>query len=374
MRRVTRLRWVLPGICLLGALSSGIGGAHAAPPPPGSTAAVSSEAANARRKAHRAFGARRWAEAEAGFEAALAAPDAAEMTAVQRAEVLGYLGLSELEQGKHREAAEHLGQSLEQDASLDRGLARWFTRAFNRAIAHVGRIYVAASPPDAEILMDGEPIGTGATVHELFVAPGTYTLRARLSGHGEVSQRVEVAAGGTVGAALQLARLPDAPARTPEPVATPSEPAAPAAASAARPAAPGPWASWPGTLRIAGIAVTTAAVSTGAVLMLRASRLDGDLGERIDGLHRDPAWTSGACLATPRPPVCAELRRLRVQRDWAGAFGAALVTTGAVIGAATAASFLVDLSSQGSTQVQSGLRVVPVTTAQQVGVMALGAW
>ncbi|MGK4002452.1 hypothetical protein WMF31_07505 [Sorangium sp. So ce1036] len=227
-------------------------------------------------------------------------------------------------------------------------------------------------PPRPTPRSDGEPIGTGATVHELFVAPGTYTLRARLSGHGEVSQRVEVAAGRTVGAALQLARLPDAPA--PEPVARKSEPVAPAAAPAARAAAPGPWASWPGTLRIAGIAVTTATVSAGAVFMLRASRIDGDLGERIDGLHRDPAWTSGACRAAPQPPACPELHRLREQRDRAGAIGTALVATGAVVGAATAASFFVDLSSQGSTQARSGLRVVPVMATQQVGVMALGLW
>lgn len=324
----------------------------------------------ARQKAQRAFGERRWAEAEASFEAALAVPDAAGMTAAQRAEVLGFLGLSELEQGKHREAAEHLGQGLEQDAALNQALLRRFTRAFDAAVEHVGRIYVAASPPDAEILMDGEPIGTGATAHELFVEPGTYTLRARLSGYGEVSQRIEIAAGRTVGAALQLARAVDAPARAPEPSATRSEPVKPAAPAAA----PGPWASWPGMLRIAGVAVTTAAVSTGAVFMLRASVLDGDLDERIDGLHREPAWTSGACRAAPQPSACPELHWMRVQRDRSGALGTALVATGAVVGAVTAASFFVDLSVLRSTPARSGVRLVPAATAQQVGVMALGVW
>lgn len=155
---MTLLRSALSGICLLGVLGSGIGLARAAPALTESAAAM-----KARQKARIAFGARKWTEAEASFEAVLAAPDAAGMTAVQRAEVLGYLGLCELEQGKHREAAEHPGQSLEQDAALNRALLDMFTRAFNRAAERVGRIYVAASPPDAEILMDGEPIGTGAT-------------------------------------------------------------------------------------------------------------------------------------------------------------------------------------------------------------------
>ncbi|WP_437765178.1 PEGA domain-containing protein [Sorangium sp. So ce281] len=380
---MTLLRSALSGICLLGVLGSGIGLARAAP----ALATESAAAMKARQKARIAFGARKWTEAEASFEAVLAAPDAG-MTAVQRAEVLGYLGLCELEQGKHREAAEHLGKSLEQDAALSRALLDRFTRAFNRAIEHVGRIYVAASPPDAEILLDGEPVGTGATVHELFVAPGTYTLRARLSGHGEGSQRVEVDAGETVSAALQLvraadaparaadapARAADAPARAPDPGAARSEPITPAAASAAPEAAPGPWASWPGTLRITGIAVTTAAVSAGAVFMLRANRLDGDLRERIDGLHRDPAWTSGACREAPQPSACPELRWMREQRDRSGVVGTALVATGAVVGAVTAASFFVDLSFLRSTPARSGLRLVPVTTAQQVGVVAFGAW
>jgi hypothetical protein len=374
VRRVTRWRSVVGGICLVGALGSGIGLARAAPGPAGPLAAGSAGVMEAHQQARRAFGARRWAEAEASFEAVLAAPEAAGMTAVQRAEVLGYLGLCELEQGKHREAAEHLGQSLEQDAALNRALLDRFTRAFNRAAKRVGRIYVAASPPDAEILLDGEPIGTGATVHELFVAPGAYTLRARLSGHGEGLQLVEVDAGKTVSAALQLVRAADAPARAPDPGASKSAPVKPAAASAAPAAAPGPWASWPGTLRITGIAVTTAAVSAGAVFMVRASRLDGDLGERIDGLHRDPAWTSGACREAPQPSACPELHGMRVQRDRSGAVGTALVATGAVVGAVTAASFFVDLSSLRSTSARTGLRLVPAMAPQQVGVVALGVW
>ncbi|WP_437713336.1 PEGA domain-containing protein [Sorangium sp. So ce448] len=360
-----RLRSVLLRSCLLGALISATALSRAAPPPGGSPPA----AAALRQQARIAFFGRRWADAEARFEAALTAPDAAGMTEVQLAEVLGYLGLSELEQGKHREAAEHLGESLDHDAVLKETLVRRFTSGFNKALEHVGRIYVAAAPPDAEVLLDGEPIGTGATVLELFVDPGTYTLRARLSGYGELSQRVELAAGATVGAALTLLPVVEAPPRVPEPSAKDIRPVAPAAAPA-----PGLWASWPGALRIAGIAVTTAAVSSGAVFMLRASVLDGDISERIDGLNRDPAWTSDACRESPQPSACPELHRLREQRDRSGVLGTALVATGAVVGAATAASFFIDSSSPRSTPATTALRVVPVTTAHQIGVMALGAW
>lgn len=238
---MTRLRLVLYGICLVGALGSDVGHARAEPALEAPRVTENPAARKALQKAGRAFAARRWEEAEVTFKAMLAAPDAAGMTAAQRAELLGYLGLCELEQGKHREAAEHLGQSLEQDAALHEALVRRFTRAFNKAVEHVGRIYVAASPPDAEILVDGEPIGTGAAAHELFVEPGTYTLRARLSGYGEVSQRVEVAAGRTVRAALQLARAADAPAgahvdlgRVPRSAAAPGVPRAPTPSRAAR--------------------------------------------------------------------------------------------------------------------------------------------
>ncbi|WP_437589291.1 PEGA domain-containing protein [Sorangium sp. So ce1000] len=360
-----RLRSVLLRCCLLGALSSATGLSSAAPPPGGAQPA----AATLRQKAWIAFVNRRWADAEASFEAALAAPDAAGMTEVQQAEILGYLGLSELEQGKHREAAEHLGDSLDHDAVLKAALVRRFTSGFKKALEHVGRIYAAAAPPDAEILLDGEPVGTGTTVLELFVDPGTHTLQARLSGYSELSQRVEVAVGATVGAALTLSRVAPPPRRAPEPSVKKSGPVGPAAAPA-----PGPWASWPGALRIAGIAVTTAAVSSGAVFMLRASSLDGDIGERIDGLSRDPAWTSDACSKAPQPSACPELHRLRVQRDTSGVLGTALVATGAVVGAVTVASFFTDLSFLQSTPARTSLRVLPATTAQQIGVVALGAW
>ncbi|WP_437278172.1 PEGA domain-containing protein [Sorangium sp. So ce375] len=362
---MTRLRSVLLRCCLLGALISATGPSRAAPPPGGAQPA----AAALRQKARIAFLTRRWADAEAGFEAALAAPDASGMTEVQQAEILGYLGLSELEQGKHREAADHLAESLDHDAVLKEPLLRRFTSGFNKALEHVGRIYVTAAPPDAEILLDGEPRGSGTTVLELFVDPGVHTLQARLSGYEELSQRVEVAGGATVGAALTLSRVAPPPPRAPEPSAKKSAPVGPAAAPA-----PGPWASWPGALRIAGIAVTTAAVSSGAVFMLRASALDGDIRERIDGLSRDPAWTSDACSKAPQPSACPELHRLRVQRDTSGALGTALVVTGAVVGAATAASLFVGSSSPRSEPARTALQVLPVTTAHQIGVVALGAW
>ncbi|WP_438033911.1 PEGA domain-containing protein [Sorangium sp. So ce204] len=359
-----RLRSVLLRCCLLGALIGATAPSRAAPPPGGAPPA----AAALRQQARIAFFGRRWADAEARFEAALAAPDAAGMTEAQLAEVLGYLGLSELEQGKHREAAEHLGESLEHDAALKEALVRRFTSAFNKALEHVGRIYVAAAPPDAEVLLDGEPIGTGATVLELFVDPGKHTVLARLSGYEELSQRVEIAAGGTVGAALTLSRVAPPPPPAPEPSAKKSEPVAPAAAP------PGPWTSWPGTLRIAGIAVTTAAISSGTVFMLRANVLDGDIDERGDGLDRDPAWTSDACRQVPQPSACPELHRLRVQRDTSRALGAALVATGVVVGAATVVSFFAGSSSPRANAAPAALRVLPVTTAQQIGVVALGAW
>lgn len=360
-----RLRSVLLRCCLLGALLGATAPSRAAPPPGGSPPA----AAALRQQARIAFFGRRWADAEARFEAALAAPDAAGMTEVQLAEVLGYLGLSELEQGKHREAAEHLGESLDHDAVLKEPLVRRFKSGFNKALEHVGRIYVAAAPPDAEVLLDGEPIGTGATVLELFVDPGTHRLQARLSGYEELSQRVEIAAGATVGATLTLSRVAPPPPPAPEPSAKKSAPAGPAA-----PPAPGPWASWPGALRVAGIAVTTAAVSSGAVFMLRASALDGDIDERIEGLSRDPAWTSDACSKAPQPSACPELHRLRVQRDRSGVLGAALVATGAVVGAATVASFVPHISFDRSKPGTTALRVLPVTAAHQIGVVALGAW
>lgn len=327
------------------------------------------------RRGRQARAARRWAEAEAALEAALDSESAARLTPLQRAEVMGEVGLCEIEQRKYRDAAEHLSRSLDHFLELRPAFRRQLNNARTEAQKHVGRIFFSADPPDAAVLLDGELMGRAAVTVELFVEPGKHTIRAQLGGYQDVRQTFDIAAGQSHQISLSLPK-------TPEPLARVKEAAsetwrAPRAASTPRVVEPGVWASWPGMLRIGGIALTTATLSAGAVLMIRSSALTDDIHERIDGLNDDPRWTSYSCRQAPHLSACAELRHLQANRDVAGEVGTAMVATGAVLGAVTAASFFVtDFSSlrAGPPRDRISVSALPMITGQQVLLTIRGAW
>ncbi|MCC6558747.1 MAG: hypothetical protein IT372_37920, partial [Polyangiaceae bacterium] len=67
---------------------------------------------DALRRGRIARDAARWADAEAAFRAALAAASPGHAAAPLRAEIIGEIGLAELGQKKHRDAADHLDEAL----------------------------------------------------------------------------------------------------------------------------------------------------------------------------------------------------------------------------------------------------------------------
>ncbi|WP_437314411.1 hypothetical protein [Sorangium sp. So ce385] len=274
---------------------------------------------------------------------------------------------------KYREAAEHLAWSLEQREALPAALQLRFEEGLRKATTHVATLLLAVDPPDAEVLVDGKPVGRTARTHKLFFESGQHMVRARAPGREESLQVFTAMPGKEHEMLMQLPRSSGSTKEVA--AAAPKEaPKALSSALAVPTQAPSRWASWPGTLRIAGIAVTTATVSVGSLLMIRASRLDGDLSERRDGLNREPTTNSSMCWQAPQRSACAELLRLRDERNLSGVAGTALVIVGGVIGAATAASFFTDFSFLGRTPARERIHVSPAATGQAVGVRIEGLW
>ncbi|XXX73950.1 tetratricopeptide repeat protein [Sorangium sp. So ce134] len=325
------------------------------------------------RAAQRARAAGRWTEAYDAYKAALDAAEPSSTTERERAEIAGELGLCALMLRRYRDAAEHLAWSLEQREALPVALQLRFEDGLRKATTHVATLLLAVDPPDAEVLVDGKSVGRTARTHKLFFEAGQHMVRARAPGREESLQMFTAMPGQEHEMLMQLPRSSGSTKEVAE--AAPKEaPKALSSTLAVRSQAPSPWASWPGTLRIAGIAVTTATVSVGSLLMIRASRLDGDLRERRDGLNRDPTTSSSMCWQAPQHSACAELLRLRDERNLSGVAGTALVIAGGVIGAATAASFFTDFSFLGLTPAQERIHVSPVATGQGVGVRIEGLW
>ncbi|WP_234023408.1 tetratricopeptide repeat protein [Sorangium cellulosum] len=321
------------------------------------------------RRARKARDAGRWTEAHAAFKAAFEATERASVGERERAEIAGELGLCELALRQYRDAAEHLAWSLDQREALPPAQQKRFGEGLRTAATYVATLVLAVDPPDADILIDGRSIGRTARTHRLFFEPGRHMVRARAPGREETIHQLRAVAGAEHEISIQLPRTtPGSSKESARPTPTSA-----GTSSTARAPAPGPWASWPGTLRITGIGLTTATASFGALFMVHASAADGDLEEHNRKLDK-LGFTSWACREPSPPATCSELARLRRQRDQFAALGTAMMVASGVIGTATVASFFTDIAFTRSEPARDRLAFSPVATPQQVGLVAYGAW
>ncbi|WP_437294892.1 hypothetical protein [Sorangium sp. So ce426] len=335
------------------------------------------------RRGQRARNAGRWSEAYAAYKAAFDAADPATSTERERAEIAGELGLCEVALHRYRDAAEHLAKSLEQREALPDALERRFQAGQREAVKRVATLVLSVDPPDAEVLIDGERVGRTARTYTLFFEPGKHVMvRGRAPGHADAFQGFLGVVGAEHQMTMELSRAAAASAtearsrRDTAPATPPALRTLPAerALSAASAKAPSPWASWPGTLRITGIAVTTAGVAVGTILMSHAGKLDDDLSARRDWLQSEPSSSTSMCWQAPRSSPCGELARLQDARNTFGRAGLATVITGGVVGAVTAASFFTDFSFLRFKPAQDRVNVSPVANGNEIGARLEGVW
>ncbi|WCQ90646.1 MULTISPECIES: tetratricopeptide repeat protein [Sorangium] len=330
------------------------------------------------RRGQRARNAGRWTEAYAAYKAAFEATDPTTSTERERAEIAGELGLCEVALHKYRDAAEHLAKSLEQREALPDALERRFEAGQREAVKRVATLLLSVDPPDAEVLIGGERIGRTARTYTLFFEPGQHVMvRAHAPGRTEAFQSFRSVVGAEHEMTLEL--LPRAVASSANEASSakdtaPATPPPLRTLPAARAQAPSPWASWPGTLRITGIAVTTAGVTVGTILMVRAGKLDDDLSARRARLQSEPSSSASMCWQAPRDSPCGELARLLDARNMHGRAGLATVITGGVVGAVTAASFFTDFSFLRFTPAQDRVDVSPVANGSEIGARIEGVW
>ncbi|XXX77402.1 hypothetical protein WMF30_01335 [Sorangium sp. So ce134] len=340
------------------------------PAPPRSDA---STAKDHLRRARRAQAAGQWTEAQTAYKAALEAIDATSGTEKESAEIAGELGLCELALRKYRDAAEHLAWSLERRKVLSRAQQKKFGDGLAKAESFVATLYLSVDPPDAEVLIDGTLIGRPRRTYALFFEPGKHMVRARARGREEAFQSLDARAGTETSMTIQLPRAAvssageDAPAGPARKAATDAQ----GARTAAR--APAPRASWPGTLRIGGVALTTATAGVGAVLLLRAHVVHTNLQE-ANIARREQGWAPDACRAASAPAACRDIQAQVKERNLFATLGKVSLATSAAFGIATAASLLTEIAVFGGAPPAEGLRVVPLTTSERAGVLLEGAW
>ncbi|HTN91893.1 MAG TPA: PEGA domain-containing protein [Sorangium sp.] len=367
-----RARCAFVTCVFLGSVAALEGAADAREPQAISGPHEASTTANPLRLARQARDAGRWVEAEAAYELALKAADAAWTTDAERAEIAAELGLCELALAMYRDAADHLAQSLRHRDALHSGLAKRAEEGLKKAESRVVTFYLGVSPPDAQVFIDGKPLGRPAPTYELFLEPGQHTVRARLTGHTEAVSAFEGQAGKESSLTLKLPRAPErgeaggggAPGAAGGGPARPGDTAARPAARAALPLT---------ELRIGGAALATAALAAGTVFLLRAHVLDGNLAER-EMVFRGQGWTPTTCWWPKAPSACGEIHNDLAERDLFATIGNVALATGAVFGIATAASFLAEGWILDEAPARGGVQVVPSATGTQAGLVLQGVW
>lgn len=190
--------------------------AAGAPPalaaPPAAAGSTSSAAADPLSVADAARRAGRLADAAAAYKAALEAAERDQVPEERRARIAGELGMCELALERYVDAADHLAFAIHQALTPEE--ARRFLRGLKEAEAQVVTITISANPADAEVLIDGKPIGYVAPTYEVHVLPGSHIVRGRLPGHFTDEAEMNVSRGGTAVVSL---RLREAPLRLPAP-------------------------------------------------------------------------------------------------------------------------------------------------------------
>ncbi|KYG01025.1 hypothetical protein BE20_53985 [Sorangium cellulosum] len=319
-------------LALSAALALGVVPASAEPDASGrSPASAAPTAETASRDAlHRADEARRvgrFADAADAYRAALEEHRDPALPLAKRAEVLGELGLCELALGAHRDAAEHLHVSLQHRSLLSVEQQRRFEAAQKQAEREVGTLFLAVSPRDAEVLLDGKSLGASRPTHVVFVEPGPHTIRARLAGYADATAALQAARGSSSSVTLTL------PARTSSPAPSPEVSGAPARAPA--PAeAPGAPAN---TLRRIALGTAAAGVVLGVGFWVAAGVLDGVVDERAASLRARGG--SGACNGTAFPTECKHQEFLIARRDGVGAAAIAVLVASGALGALAVSSY-----------------------------------
>ncbi|MCC6555124.1 MAG: hypothetical protein IT372_19320 [Polyangiaceae bacterium] len=228
---------------------------------------------------------------------------------------------------------------------------------------------IGVEPPDAELSLDGKPFSKRETTHEVFVEPGQHTIRARLAGHTDAVHTFEALAGKNHEVSLQLPRSIEANGalrfpRSPELNSTSAPATAP---SSETPAEPSPAAA---AVRTTGLVLTGSAVVLGVSLLAWGAHTASDAQDRVTELQKK-GWATNACLGPDAPVECQELASAHKRRAQLVEAGIASLAVGGGLAVLTAASYvLLTLDPAPDT----GVRVVPLATAQAAGLSFHGSW
>jgi hypothetical protein len=326
----------LSALCLVALLSALPGVAYAIEPPPPNpeSTVMTDKARQLYEEGLAAIQKSKWLEARAALVAA--------WSLTKHWQIAANLAGCELELGKYRDAAEHAAYYLK-NAPPDRSARA--EAQLNRAKEKIGTLTVGVDDAGAEVLVDEVVVGQSPLRDPIYLDPGEHRVLVRRSGRPDVVQGVTLAAGES-----RAITMKDE-AQVPPPPVTPQKPRLPTAVLVVT-----------GVLGAGGVAVgaglTAAANGKGSE---RATLL-AKLGD--SGCAGGTGAVSGDCTKL--------LNAAKSQSTLSNAAIAGFVS-GGVFAVATAGLGLW-ASSKPATRERTQIRVAPVVSATDRGVVMVGTW
>ena len=156
------------------------------------------------------------------YEAALIGFEKAFESSPDNPRLLWNIGRCLEELGRHEESLERFERYLEIEVDDSKGIRDALTKVAKLRAAAAPKsatLRVETTPPKAQVLVDGEPVGTAPVL--LDVPEGDHVIAARLAGYADAETKVS-ATGGQA-AVISLA-LPELPKEAPPTQAAPASP------------------------------------------------------------------------------------------------------------------------------------------------------
>ena len=236
---------------------------------------------------------------------------------------------------------------IERPEEIDR-----LRKALEELKQRVGSVSVIVNRPGADVLVDGDAVGTSPLSGEVYVDVGPHHVEARLPGSVPVSERLDALAGEEYRVELNLAPSSEEPAKASSPTASAPVDSAPAPVEPKRSYTPA----------IVAASIGGAALIGGVVSLVVSANRDAQAREELDELSGlNPC---GQGIDSSRAARCDEIAK---KADSAETFRA-LGFVG--LGAALAAGAVTYVLWPSSTSERVGAAVVPSVSSSGGGFFA----
>lgn len=292
-------------------------------------------------------------------------------------DVAGNLGSAELTLGFPRDAAEHLLFALHHYAASGTTAAQLETakQRFAEAERQIGRVKVSVSMNGADVLVDGTVVGRAPLDEDVFVEPGERTIEARLAGYEPAKQTIKIGKG-----AAQLVTLKLTVADPPPLASASAVPAASVSASASPPPVPSGSTAPIAPVEAGGPSkpvVITGGIAAGAALIAGVVFVALSKGKASDAdTLAETLKQSGAarpCQSSAEACATIDAKR-RAQNTFADAAAGGFISAGVLALGTLGYGLFAPRSKTLEDSKRAGIRVAPLVTSQQGGVLIVGAW